>query len=398
MGRLSELISSDDALPTPGDGVFETYPAWARRLLVNCNEDKFTLLKLLRRNKHRKGSYAAKLSGALVGSDCIQAQLQTLESDVPFASGGYGSGCLIRGDVLLVSERRAVGSIFQVGEVHLYTRPSAGEDFVRQTGTHQNTQINAGYWGEGICGNRDLTVWAAGAPNESGGTGSVEIWTRSGTTLTFDEKITPNHAQGTAYFGVELGMYGGDHLLVGSYTYDDGADTDAGNVEYWENVAGTWTYRSSFVRNAAFTAGQRFGRGIAMTSDSECFVHSTTGSTTESLVERWTRSGTTWTYQDSFTVPFGTGSISTSKCQMDTDGTVLVFGAHRHDAVSNNEGLILITDLNGTELASIEGDTLETELGYGCSYDNGYVAAGAWLADPSATANAGEVEVWKVCT
>ncbi len=343
---------------------------------------------------------ASKAVGPRKGGCSGNVELQAgIESDVPTASKHFGSATIIRGDRMLVGERLAQGSIFPVGEVHLFTK--VGGTWTRQDGVLSTVEVNNGYFGNELAGNSDLSVWVAGEPQQS--SGNAIFGSRTGTTLSSDTKIQGNVANNLSdLFGAGLGMSSdGLHCLIGApgYDTDGGTKLGAGIVEYWEDVGGTWTYRSSFTSGTGTTASAGFGCGIAMINNNEAWImHNNAAPTSE--VQRFTRSGTTWTYQDNFTLNYGQSDFPNTKCPMDTNGGALIFGCYLSDAVSNNEGTVIVTDTSGTELAEIAGDELENEFGSGVSITADKIAAiGQHRGDEpdGPILQAGLAHVWEVC-
>lgn len=311
---------------------------------------------------------------------------QTLQSDTLRANGLYGQGIALLGNEMFVGEPGALGSIFVVGEVHYYTRADEDSDWVRQSGFFANTQQSGQLFGSAVA--YDGTNVAVGSPNPGAG----DVWIYQDNGGTFDQQITPSVAGSADKFGTALDIVG-DHILIGAPEAENGG-TARGLVEYWENVAGTWTFRSSISANQTATNSQRFGQGIAMTDDSTAYivVDKSTGVSTDCSVEKWTRSGTTWTFDSSWDLAYGNNSGLYKP--LATDGTRLIFGTYQNDTVSDSEGKVLILSLGGAILTEIDGSELQSDFGRGVAIDGEEAVIGLAHADPSSTSNAGRAEHW----
>lgn len=402
MSRILNLLASSDPVPVSSDPEWADYNIGEQRLLDKCEGDKEKLLFLYRRVKGRVAKISNARGEVLVvlaaSGPCVAAEKQALQSDLLRTNGNYGKGTLLRSNNLLVGETRAVGSIFEVGEVHYYTRASASSDFVRQSGFFAGTQQSGQAFGSSIASSATMEKVVVGSPTPD--TGDVWVYDRAAAVFTLDQEISPNTATNSgATFGADVAMdSSGVHILIGAPNQDTGAGgADGGLVEYWEDVAGTWTFRQAFASGLAYTGVQRFGQGVTMSSSTEAYIAKTSSSTL-TTVERWTRAGTTWSYQDSWTLPYGSSSAAVGALKMDFNGTNrLIFGYSIHDGTVNDGGLVVITDLSGNVISEIEGDTLGTEFGSGVTIDGSEAVIGEWRADPTAVLNAGVAGVWDVC-
>jgi hypothetical protein len=342
------------------------------------------------------------LSGVLLGAEgCTQAEIQSFVADTQEINDYFGSGVAINGNTLVVGASRADGdtlTFFETGRLEIWTRASASADFTYSHTTWPENETNGSFYGEMVV--YDGSRLLVGQPNLPA---PGRIVAYDGTTdASWDANIDGTGAlTGTSpRFGYGIGMVG-NHVIGGAPTADAaGAGGSArGQCEYWEDVAGTWTHRQTFTTTKT-SAGQRWGTGVAMTDDSTAYIYrhgdaAGANLSTVGTVEKWTRSGTTWTYDSEWTIPYGQGSDLLPT--MNTDGTNLVMGFGNHDAISNNEGITVILSQTGTILSTIEGDTLETEMGTGVAIDGSQVFIGEERADVGDT-NTGSCNVWNWCS
>lgn len=327
------------------------------------------------------------------GGPCTPTQGQTMQSDLLRADGGFGAGVKLLGNELFIGEPGAIGSIFAVGECHYFTRPNAESSFTRQSGFFSPTQTNGGSFGTEI--DYDGTRVVVSEPNVAQ---RANVFTFSEGTATIEQEITANtYTGGSSRFSAGLAI-NGSHLLIGAPN-ESLTVTSQGGVEYWTESGGTWTFQQAFTMNASKASGKvYFGGGVAMTDDATAFIGFMDGS--NYTVEKWTRSGTTWTFDSTAFTLTGYAVATTPIITMDTDGTNLIVGFPSHDdggSTSNNYGACVVVSQTGTVLSEIIGTTLGNNLGEGCSLDGSEAVIGEPDADPSGTSNAGTASLWSVC-
>lgn len=392
MSRILDLLASEDPVPTQSDPEFDNYNTVEQRLIVKCEGDKEKLLYLYRRVKGRGIVFSGARHGITVvpGVTCVaNVEGQTIEGQT--AGDFFGSGAKLLGNELFIGERLTPNPDlfnFPTGSVHYYSRPNADSDFVFQEEFFADDGgTSNGMFGTGIAYDGDRL--AVGTPNVSR---TVDIFTVSGGTITFEQEITQNTASGASNFGQSLDI-DGDHMLVGAPLDASGV----GRVEYWERVATVWTFRSSFV--TAEAGSLSFGIGVAMTNNTTAYILREDEADSISI-EKWTRSGTTWTLDSTPVNDYSTHGTAVSVAPLDTDGTNLIVGFPQFDnggAVGDDYGAITVFDQDGNVLAEEVGDTLDYEFGYSATIDGTESVIGDHRADPAAGADAGSASVWELC-
>jgi hypothetical protein len=290
------------------------------------------------------------------------------------------------GNELFVGERQAVGSIFQVGEVHYYTRPDAETDWTRQSGFLSPTQTNSGQFGQAIDYDGDRV--AVGEP----GGNTVDVFTFSSGSETHEQQITPNFVEAGQRFGRAVAI-DGFHMLIGAPNRDD-TFTSEGAVEYWRRSGGTWSYEGTIQQNGGVGANEQFGQGVAMTDSATAYI--TWNAPTGIGVQKFTRTGTTWSFDSEFILT-DYDNPGTNYATLDTDGTSLIIAQFNWDdsGVGTNEGVVLVTDLTGTITTTILGDPGDL-LGNSATIDGTEAVIGQESFDDTAT-NQGRALVWDVC-
>lgn len=414
MSRIRDLIASVDPIPTVGSDDFYTYPLAEQRLISKCGDDKLRLLKLLRRNKRRLGAKTVAASGIIPVTvvPCVQELLETFAMDqTPGQSyttqSNAGEGCCISGNTLWIGvaggDNEDVDGFPRSGNVERWTRADENTEFSYDTHIWQNTPVNAGRFGTCIAYDPATGVLMVGQDDQPTG-GRVICFDDEGDTWRQD--ISPNHLESTAKFGGAIALSGA-HMLVGSPDIDP---SGYGSVEYHEDVAGTWTYRSTFQTPVADTnTTMHFGGGVAMDGDSTAYVSrigdATGGDKTDSItIEKWTRSGTTWSFDSSWTdttTDVGQGS-GPAKVPLSLSGSLLAVGRPDAHTPANNAGTVRFYNVDdGTYLGEIlgsdnAGGIADEGFGTGICLDGTELVAGAPFNDDQSL-NEGQSYLWNVC-
>ena len=399
MSRLNDLLASEDAVPTESDPEFANYNILEQRLLVKSGGDKSKLQRLYRRVKGKMayfssagiGDTAASGGGGSPPVSCTVEIIDTLTAASPVANDHFGGGVGIKGNELFVGEIDSGN-----GVVRYFTRASSTDPFTLDQTISPGFSAADAEFGRGI--DYDGQTLAIGQHNNDLNN-VVETFTNVGGTWTQEQVLTPNDLTFNNKSGISVAVYG--NWLAMGVPGTPAFNVD-GAVDFWQRIAGVWTYSSTITSTTVNDSA--FGGGVTLMGDATCFITrfgdaAHANLETVSTIEKWTRSGTTWSFDSEFTIPYGRADINvdynrTSKfgIELDDDGTNLVVGLSLHDT----NGAFAIYDQSGTELMLQKNDAVEY-FGYGIAMSDGQVAVGKPSADPSATTDAGEVEVWTHC-
>lgn len=394
MSRIIDLLASTDAVPTQSDPEFANYNKLEQRLFVKSGGSKEKLLYLFRRVKGRTGAFSVAGIGSqvvpVVSGPCVAAATgEVLQSDLLRTSGNYGTSCKQKDNELFVGEPGAVGSIFAVGEMHYYTRATVDDTWVRQSGFFSPTQSNGGSFGASVDydGSRVIV-------GENNVVNRANVFTFAGGVATAEQEIQANtYTDASSRFSNGVAVRG-SHALIGA-PGQDLTVTDQGGVEYWTESGGVWTFQQAFTVNGAPVTSMGFGQSIAMVDNATAYI--TFVAATGIGVQKWTRAGTTWSYDSQFILT-DYDNQGTNYATISTDGTNLIIGQDGFDVgTGTNEGVVVVVSQSGTVLTEIIG-SLNEQIGAGVTLDGTEAVIGNQLADPSGTSNAGTAEVWDVCT
>jgi hypothetical protein len=228
------------------------------------------------------GSYAAvgtRFYGAYVFSQ--SGSIWTYQSKVtappaPNARGGFGHSVSISSD----------GSYALVGA---YGQSGGGAVIFSRSGTSWTTQsvITApdkapgDDFGKSVAISGDGSYALVGAWKDHGPLdfspfysqpdwGSAYIFSRSGSTWTYQSKITAPYSDGEneAYFGHSVSISGdGSYAVVGAYKEDGPAASNQGSAYIFRRSGSTWSYRTKITAPDPHWGGDYFGFGVSISGD-----------------------------------------------------------------------------------------------------------------------------------
>jgi hypothetical protein len=221
--------------------------------------------------------------------------------------------------------------------------------------------------------------------------GSAYIFNRTGTVWSYQTKIMAPDQAPSDRFGRSVSISGdGSYALVGAYGDDTPVGGDsAGSAYIFSRSGSTWTYQSKIT--APDQATQNFfGRSVSISGDGSYALVGAEMWNPGGAAYIFSRSGTSWTYQSKITAPeltpgdsFG-GSVSIS-----SDGSYALVGAKWDDrpgqTPSDNAGAAYIFSRSGTSWSFQSKITAPDQVprdyfgnGVSISGDGSYAIAGAY--------------------
>jgi hypothetical protein len=132
-----------------------------------------------------------------------------------------------------------------------------------------------------------------------------------------------------------------------------------------------------------------------MVDDATAYISYQTGGAL--FIQKWTRSGSTWSYDSEFEVTGYTTPGTPNLATMDTDGTNLIVGIDGYDesGVGTDEGLVLVMSQTGVVSSEIYGAVNE-EIGSAVTIDGDEAVIGVESYQDT-NSNQGHVQVWDIC-
>ena len=213
-------------------------------------------------------------------------QQQNLKGSDTASGDNFGFSVGISGDTVVV------GAIIDApsGSAYVFTR--SGTTWTQQQKLTASDTTSGEQFGRSIAVKGNTTV--VGAPFSS--TGSAYVFTRSGTTWTEQQKLTASDAASGDQFGRSTAV-DGDTAFVGD-PHDDDSGSTSGSVYVFTRSGTTWTQQQKLTASAA-AGGDQFGISFAVDGDTAIVgAHEDDdGGEGSGSAYVFTRSGTTWTQQ-----------------------------------------------------------------------------------------------------
>ncbi|KAL1495128.1 hypothetical protein AB1Y20_016995 [Prymnesium parvum] len=309
------------------------------------------------------------------------------------ASDRFGDSVALSGDTLAVGayleDSCATGvsttpatddGCSSAGAVYVYTRSgttwtfeayvkapavTADDNFGDSLALSGNT-LAVGAYSEDSCATGVSTT--AATDDGCDGAGAAYVYTRSGTTWTFEAYVKAPVVSSGDSFGGSLAL-SGDTLAVGAYSEDscatgvstttatDDGCSSAGAVYVYTRSGTTWTFEA-YVKAPVVTSGDSFSGSVALSGDTlavtaygedSCAtgVSTTTatddGCDTAGAAYVYTRSGTTWTFEAYVKAPDVTASDSFGD-SLALSGNTLAVGAYGEDSCATGVSTTAATD------------------------------------------------------
>lgn len=270
------------------------------------------------------------------------SELYNFVSNEPKSESWFGRSSAMNaaGDYALVGESHwDNGAVQNLGRVHVYQR--TGKEWNRVSTITAPDGVTGDCFGISVAVNSDATMALIGAYYrvEGGITarGAVYVFTRSGSTWTYQQKILASNAQTSDQFGICVAVNSDATIaLIGAYGRDDGSVGDRGGVYYFTRSGSTWT-QQSLILLATPVAGDVFGSQVALNAAGDyaligVYGRDSGGFTDNGAVYIYTRSGTTWTYQGLIAQPDPENFNGfSSGIAINADATIALIGAGHKD-------------------------------------------------------------------
>ena len=216
--------------------------------------------------------------------------------------------------------------------------------------------------------------------------GLVTIYKRSGTTWSFIHYIKHPVSANNTYFGCDVSLEG-NRLVVGERDRDGGQQ---GAVHIYELLSGSNTFTLQQTLLSPNVQGNgRFGSNVALSGD---YLAATQALTQQVFVYK--KTGSTWALEQTISdgnvsgdMLGGAGGSVTVKKSLSLDGNVLVIAASGHNGGSSEDGKAIIYTRSGTTwteqqtILSPSGSGSAGQFGWGVAKDGDHLA----IAQPYGT-------------
>ncbi|HUR99363.1 MAG TPA: FG-GAP-like repeat-containing protein, partial [Pyrinomonadaceae bacterium] len=232
--------------------------------------------------------------------------------------------------------------------------------------------------------------------------GSAYVYVRSGTTWTFQQKLTANDASADDQFGIAVAI-AGSVVFVGANFSDQPSNSDAGAVYRYTRSGTVWTQLQKLLPAGGVILGDHFGESLAV-SGNKLAVGSPGADvplTAAGSVYVFADAGSgSYILQDKISIASGANGDNFGN-SVAIEGNTLVGGALQYSPVVGQSayGAAYVYEFNGSawvsqgRLTASDGAPVD-RFGYSVAVSNNVVAVGAREDDTAAGADAGSAYVF----
>jgi hypothetical protein len=309
------------------------------------------------------------------------------------ASDYFGSSVSLSGDSLAVGAHQDDDKGSSSGSVYVYTR--TGTSWTQEAKIVASDGAASDNLGSSVSLSGDsLAVGAYGDDDKGSDSGSVYVYTRTGTTWSQEAKIVASDGANDDRLGYSVSLCG-DTLAVGAYQ-DDDKGTDSGSVYVYTRTGTSWTQEAKIVASDG-APYDRLGWSVSLSGDSLAVgAHNDDDKGTDSgSVHVYTRNGTTWTQEVKLVASDGAASDNLGY-SVSLSGDSLAVGAYDDDDKGTDSGSVYMYTRTGTTWTQQEAKLIASDgsggdrLGISVSVSGKTIAVGAYSDDDKGS-NSGSV-------
>jgi len=266
-----------------------------------------------------------------------------------------------------------VGGSANQGSASIFTR--SGTTWTQQQTITQTDGAASDLFGSSVALSSDGNTAIVGAYFDNDGSiayqGSASIFTRSGTTWTQQQTITQTGGAANDQFGGSVALSSDGNTAIVGAPYDDaGSGLGQGSATIFTRTSGTWTQQQTITQTGG-AANDWFGVSVALSSDGNTAIVGAYGdNSAQGSATIYTRSGTTWSQQQTITQSDGAatdffgGSVALS-----SDGNTAIVGAYGDNS---DQGSATIYTRSGTTWS--QQQTITQTVGAATDWFGGSVA------------------------
>lgn len=240
---------------------------------------------------------AQNLMGAayvFVKSGDYWVQQQKLTASNGVQGQRFGQSVAISGDTIIIGAASGADSSMRSAYVFVRNNGLWSEQAILQWSTGWGAQFF------GISVDIDGDTAAIGSDDIADGkrSGTVHMFTRNGSTWTFQERVIPPTPQAGEKFGHSLSL-DGDTLLVGAYQNDD-QDTNAGTAYVYTRSGSAWSLQQQIFSSDSETNGDHFGFSVALSGNTAiigAYRDDPASNPDQGSAFVYTRTGNSWALQ-----------------------------------------------------------------------------------------------------
>jgi hypothetical protein len=317
-------------------------------------------------------------------------QTQKITSTPRGVGAQFGNAVAISGNTMVVGARFDGTTASQAGAAYVYVL--SGGSWTQQAVLLANDGAVADKFGYSVAiSENTIVVGAFNDDSPLSNAGSAYVFVRSGTTWSFQQKLTANDAAADQEFGNAVAITG-ETIAVGEHFADLPGNSEAGAVYIYRRSGTTWTQTQKLLPTAAVILGDHFGESVAM-SGSKIAIGAAgddTPFTSAGAVYVFVDNGSGYVLQQKLTIASGANGDDFGN-SVAIEGNTLVGGALQYTPIISQPayGAAYIYEFNGStwvsqgRIVASDGATVD-RFGYSVAVSNNVVAVGAREDDTTA--------------
>ncbi len=241
----------------------------------------------------------------------------------------FGVNTSIDGDTVVISASYDDDNSFDSGSVYVFTR--SGTTWTQEAKLTPTDGAAYDNFGKSVSIEGDTVVVGANYNDDDGSnSGSAYVFTRSGTTWTQEAKLTASDGAAGDQFGYIVSI--DENTIMVSAMYDDDNGTDSGSTYVFTRSGTTWTQEAKLTASDG-AAGDNFGRHVRVEGDTTiigAFSDDTDNGTDTGSAYIFTRTGTSWVQEAKLVAADGATGDKFGVF-VDIDGDTTLIGAYSDD-------------------------------------------------------------------
>ena len=233
----------------------------------------------------------------------------------------FGYSVAISGDTIVVGARAESSSDDAYnGDAYVFTR--SGTTWSQQAKFSDTLSSGNSHFGYSV--DIDGNTIVVGAPMDSPGTsdhrGRCHIYTRSGTSWSLQQSLASSTGDDYAYFGADVAI-DGDTVVVGSSVEDSSGNNNCGAAYIFTRSGTSWSQQERFAPTTATNAF--FGNAVDISGDTAIIGAYGESNTGYGVVRIYTRSGTSWSLEQTLLSRTGTNEMFGMPVDIEDDVCVI---------------------------------------------------------------------------
>jgi len=312
------------------------------------------------------------------------------------AGDEFGWSVAIAGDTIVVGATGDDADNGQdSGSVYVFTR--TGTTWTQQAKLTASDGAAYDYFGWSVAIAGDTIVVGAYWDDDNGSdSGSAYVFTRTGITWNEQSKLTASDGAAYDYFGWSVAI-AGDTIVVGA-SLDNENGIDSGSAYVFTRTGTTWTEQAKLMASDGDSFDE-FGFSVAIAGDTiavgAIFGDNDNGSNSGSA-SVYMRTGTTWTQQAKLSASDGAASDQFGY-SVAIEGDTIVVGGNPVDIGNSGSAYIFTrTGVTWTQQfqLTVSDATLDNGFGFSVAIDVDAIVVGADNADNDNGADSGSAYVY----